>query len=204
MASAPIFSPARVGRTNRSICASAPAATMCGTAILQVNRMRKRLPDSPIRATPRRSPPRRRRRRRYRPRSGRLRRAGRRRPPRGAGRGELVAFPVVDVGRDFAFGGARTVFAGRHARVWSRCSLARLLLIPRYRQQCLQDVAGMSMYGFAAICRGPSPADQNRGRGDALEDILDDEVHRPQVGQQMPGDRQPGGFGQQLPEVSRR
>ena len=35
--------------------------------------------------------------------------------------------------------------------------------------------------------------------GDALaEDPLDDEVHRAQVGQQVPGDRQIGGLGKQL------
>src|SRR6202012_3406705 len=35
--------------------------------------------------------------------------------------------------------------------------------------------------------------------GDALaKDLLDDEVHRTQVGQQMPGDRQVRGFGEQL------
>ena len=47
IASEPISSPARVGRTQRSICAGSPAATMCGNEIPEVNRPAKTPPDAP-------------------------------------------------------------------------------------------------------------------------------------------------------------
>src|SRR5277367_4215180 len=87
----------------------------------------------------------------------------------------------------------RTVF-----RSCSRPGVVQMLTTTLLSQQHCRNVDMAAAYPFTQPFGLRIEA---RLIGDALpEDLLDDEVHRAQVGQQVPGDRQVGGFGKQLLE----
>src|SRR6202020_1881103 len=192
MASEPISSPANVGRTKVSISRLSPEAMMCGTAMPQVNSEANTPPGTPawcsssqtITASAPSPPP----------------------PPTSSGKFEpsRPASPAArcnsrgnsprrshssTLGRISRSAKERTVF-----RSASRSGVVQMLTKTLLSQQhCWNvDVAAAQplaeSFGLRVepclVC-------------DALaEDLLDDEVHRAQVGQQMPGHRQTKGLGQ--------
>ena len=81
----------------------------------------------------------------------------------------------------------RTVF-----RSWSRSGVVQMLTTTLLSQQHCRNVEMAAAQPFTQPFGLRIEA---RLIGDALaEDLLDDEVHRAQAGQQVPGDRQIGGF----------